>query len=588
MLGGMSGGGMGFLTAPERRAEFREGILAIMREAKNELAAALPFAMDPVVYDFAINPVGSTAELRADASAVMPTRYYALQVPELVRRHPDDLPYLRRAELDHVTAHCTDPVDAYGMLRTVISHLFRVSGPAAHDEHAAWEEEAARIKTDNGFDAIQHEQLRADLRAGRIGLAHNRLPVDTEIEDVRDGDVIPYSAGDRARGEAALREGRVAVLTLAGGVGSRWTTGAGVIKALNPFVLLAGHHRNFIDIHLAKTRGTEETFGAPVPHIISTSYLTHEPIAQYIQSKIQNQKSKIVLSPGQSIAQRLIPMVRDLVFLWEEMPQELLDAQKQKVRTAGRAALMEWARAQGEGSDYTDNLPSQRFSPPGHWYEVANLLRNGTLVRLLAEQPQVETILLHNVDTLGANLDPIALGAHLAGGGACTFEVIPRWVGDRGGGLARINGRVRLLEGLAQPREEDELRLRYYNSLTTWIQIDPLLALFGLTRADLAGPAARAHIADAVRRVARRVPTYVTIKDVKRRWGHGQEDIFPVAQFEKLWGDISALPDLPCAYLAVPRLRGQQLKDPAQLDPWANDGSKEYVEGLCRFGEREE
>ncbi len=73
--------------------------------------------------------------------------------------------------------------------------------------------------------------------------------------------------------------------------------------------------------------------------------------------------------------------------------------------------------------------------------------------------------------------------------------------------------------------------------------------------------------------MAARVPTYVTIKDVKRRWGHGQEDVYPVAQFEKLWGDLSSLPDLPCAFLAVDRRRGQQLKDAAQLDGWANDGS---------------
>jgi hypothetical protein len=33
----------------------------------------------------------------------------------------------------------------------------------------------------------------------------------------------------------------------------------------------------------------------------------------------------------------------------------------------------------------------------------------------------------------------------------------------------------------------------------------------------------------------------------------------------------------------VPRLRGQQLKDPNQLDAWANDGSKEYVAGLSDF-----
>jgi hypothetical protein len=76
------------------------------------------------------------------------------------------------------------------------------------------------------------------------------------------------------------------------------------------------------------------------------------------------------------------------------------------------------------------------------------------------------------------------------------------------------------------------------------------------------------------------MPTYVTIKDVKRRWGHGQEDVYPVAQFEKLWSDMTALPDARIGYLAVPRLRGQQLKDPNQLDSWANDGSKEYIAHL--------
>jgi hypothetical protein len=31
---------------------------------------------------------------------------------------------------------------------------------------------------------VQHEQIRADLRSGRIGLAQNRLPVRSKIEDV--------------------------------------------------------------------------------------------------------------------------------------------------------------------------------------------------------------------------------------------------------------------------------------------------------------------------------------------------------------------------------------------------------------------
>ena len=78
------------------------------------------------------------------------------------------------------------------------------------------------------------------------------------------------------------------------------------------------------------------------------------------------------------------------------------------------------------------------------------------------------------------------------------------------------------------------------------------------------------------------MPTYITLKDVKKRWGHGQEDIFPVAQFEKFWGDMSALPEVDCRFVVVPRMRGQQLKDQAQLDGWLRDGSAAHLQSLRR------
>jgi hypothetical protein len=38
----------------------------------------------------------------------------------------------------------------------------------------------------------------------------------------------------------------------------------------------------------------------------------------------------------------------------------------------------------------------------------------------------------------------------------------------------------------------------------------------------------------------------------------------------------------------VPRVRGQQLKDPAQLEGFVRDGSAAYVERLCRFARSSE
>jgi hypothetical protein len=315
--------------------------------------------------------------------------------------------------------------------------------------------------------------------------------------------------------------------------------------------------------------------------VVTTSYLTHDAVLNYLAAEDNyGYAGPLHLSPGRFVGLRMVPTARDLRFAWEEMPQQVLDEQKQKVRDSLRSALIAWALNTGEGSDYTDNLPSQCLHPVGHWYEVPNLLRNGVLARLLAEQPQLKYLMVHNIDTLGANVDPALLGLHIAGHAALSFEVIPRTVDDRGGGLARVDGRVRLVEGLALPAEEIEFRLSYYNSGTTWIDLDRFLAAFGLTRVDLAD---EPKVAGAIRRVAAEMPTYITLKDVKKRWGKGQEDIFPVTQFEKLWGDMTALGGLDCRFLVVPRLRGQQLKEVAQLDGWLRDGSAAYVESLCEW-----
>jgi hypothetical protein len=262
------------------------------------------------------------------------------------------------------------------------------------------------------------------------------------------------------------------------------------------------------------------------------------------------------------------------------MPHQQLDPQKEKVRLSLHKALIEWATKVGEASDYTDNVPMQCLHPVGHWYELANLLLNGTLAKLLPEQPEVQHLLLHNIDTLGANLDPVVFGKHILEGSALSVEVIRRRLEDRGGGLARVNGQLRLVEGLALAHEEDEFKLTFYNSATNWIEIDTLLRLFGVDRHSIDD---LERVTAGVRALAAKMPTYVTLKDVKKRWGNGQEDIMPVAQFEKLWGDMTTLHDLNMRFFAVPRVRGQQLKDQAQLDGWLRDGSAAAITALCRF-----
>jgi REP element-mobilizing transposase RayT len=849
MLGGMSGGGMGFIFAPEQKARAQQRLQEIMSQTKRELQHALPFAMEPVVYDFAINERGTWAEVLPGTDALLPRDYYALHVPRWLRAEPQTLPPLRRAELDKFSAACRTRPELGGMMQTLFERLL----PRLKSD-GSQQQSLAELLDQNGFDRAQHEQIRDDLKNGRIGLAQNRLPINADIKDVRDEDVVdmtgllasgagggsgagappaivlqaprlqdssnglPFSPFDprqpatikhrrlphweqagctyfvtfrledalpveywqqwrkereaclqalpptaskdqretaaalftarledksdeglgacllkeesmsalvegtlrhddgqhyqlgsfvimpnhvhavvrpllghslaeilqswksvsshrinrlrhqtgslwqaesfdhiirdenqlerferyiaenptRARltsgsfrsgcdkgrvlpkaasdaaaklssaggapasppqagapaplapatrfhdlGLAALQRGELAIVTLAAGVGSRWTQGAGVVKALHPFCKLGGAHRTFIETHLAKSRRIGALAGQTLPHIVTTSYLTHAATEDFLRAQDNyGYPGPLLLSPGRSIGLRMVPMARDLRFLWEEMPQQMLDEQQQKVRDSLRTALQNWARGAGEGGDYTDNLPGQCLHPVGHWFEVPNLLRNGVLADLLARRPQVRHLMLHNIDTLGADADPALFGLHLAQESGLTFEVITRRLEDRGGGLARVNGQIRLVEGLAMPREEEEFNLRYYNSNTCWIDIDRLLTAFGLTRADLGNPE---KVTAAVRALAARVPTYITIKDVKKRWGHGQEDVFPVSQFEKLWVDMTALPEIKTSYAVVPRLRGQQLKDQAQLDGWLRDGSAAYVESLCQW-----
>jgi hypothetical protein len=580
MLGGMSGGGMGFLFDPSRKSEAQIRLEEIMKEQKKRFEKGIPFAIEPVAYEFSINEKGTWSEILTNADALMPKQYYALMIPSIIRQDPHTITQEQRNELEHFTFICKTNPSYEGMFQQIIDRILPVSSVQSAQDRSLDE-----LLQQLGFDRIQHEQIKTDLRNGRIGLSQNRLPVNTFIMDVKEDEVFDFTEKSfpqyESIGSDAIASGAVAVLTLAAGAGTRWTKGAGTVKALNPFAKFSGVYRTFLETHLAKSRRTNRTFGVKIPHIISTSYLTHTAIQDVLQAEGNYRyEGEVFLSPGRNVGLRLVPTIRDLTFAWQEMPQQLLDEQAQKVLESLHASLMEWSQKTGEASDYIDNLPFQCLHPVGHWYEVPNLFRNGVLAKLLSDYPSVRYLLIHNIDTLGANLDPALLGWQIESKAAMTAEVIQRRIDDRGGGLAKIDGRIRLVEGIALPHEEDEFNLSYYNSATYWIDIDQILSVFGLTRDSLKD---EQKVTEAVRTIASRMPTYITLKNVKKRWGKGQEDVYPTLQYEKLWGDMTALPELKCSYVVVPRFRGQQLKEPAQLDGWLRDGSAEYVDSLCEW-----
>lgn len=586
MLGGMSGGGMGFIFNPDTKSTAQDWLAGTMVDVKRSLETSLPFAMDPVVYDFAINDDGSHCSIRSGEDPMMSPRYYAMMLPHWLRIPLRDLPTDRREEMSRIAAQSSDHPDSQNRSVVSSSALLKSMLPTARTEQNAGDDLYAMLRR-IGFDSAAHDAIQTDLRSGRIGLMQNRLSSSIRIRDVNDDWVIETRLGHPndivQTGRDAIANGKVAVVTLAAGVGSRWTQGAGVCKALHPFVKFGDRHRSFLEIHLAKNRVVRRQTGGQIDHVITTSHLTDDPIRRCLQRNDRyGMGDSICVSTGRSIGLRMVPTVRDLKFEWNELSGQTLDAQAEKMRESVRAAWISWAQSVGEGNDYVDNVPSQCVHPVGHWYEVPNLFRSGALATLLQRSPQLQYLMLHNIDTLGATVDAGLLGRHIGGGNTLDFEVMPRRLEDRGGGLAMVGDRPRLIEGLAMPNEQIEFDLRFYNSMTTWISIDPLLSFFGLNRQSILDNDS-ATIDNAIRVAASRLPTYITHKNVKKRWGHGQEDVFPVAQFEKLWGDMSSMSDVSTGYFVVDKVRGGQLKEVAQLDSWLRDQTASKIAAMCDF-----
>ena len=51
---------------------------------------------------------------------------------------------------------------------------------------------------------------------------------------------------------------------------------------------------------------------------------------------------------------------------------------------------------------------------------------------MLKDRPQLKTLMLHNIDTIGADVDAGVLGTFLKSDSILAYEVVPRCVEDTG------------------------------------------------------------------------------------------------------------------------------------------------------------
>ena len=231
----------------------------------------------------------------------------------------------------------------------------------------------------------------------------------------------------RAAGLDALRRGEVAQVVLAGGMATRF---GGVVKA----VLTAVDGKSFLEAKLVQTAALERAIGVSVPVALMTSFATDEAIRDHVAERELGD-----------------PLVfNQFVSLRLEQSGELFRDPD------GRASLY----------------------APGHGDLFQALRRSGTLEALRERGVRVVTV--SNVDNLGARVDPVVVGAHLAAGRPLTCEVA-RKEGDMGGAPVRVDGKLQLVEGPRFPPSFDQELTPVFNTNTALFDLDALDADYDLS-----------------------------------------------------------------------------------------------------------
>jgi UTP--glucose-1-phosphate uridylyltransferase len=336
-----------------------------------------------------------------------------------------------------------------------------------------------------GFDPERFEQLRALVRSGELTPDRNVLA--GRFEPPLPGDIValpePGSTGyedARDRGVEALRAGEIAHVVLAGGMATRF---GGVVKA----VVDVFPGRSFLALALAETAELGRSLGVEIPTAVMTSFATDETVRAYL--------AELDVPPPDVFSQ--------FVSL----------------------------RLQPDGSLFRDDTGRPSLYGPGHGDLFDALRLSGTLARL--GDRGVRHLCVANVDNLGARIDPVVIGMHLREARPYTAEVALK-DGDSGGAPARVDGRVRLVEGPCFPPTFDHDQLPVFNTNTGLIAIDAIEKPVELS-------------------------WLVALKRVDGR---------PAVQLERLYHELSAL--VPTTYLRVPRDgaggRFFPVKEPADLE----------------------
>lgn len=347
-------------------------------------------------------------------------------------------------------------------------------------------------ETRRTLDAYGFDQPRLIELAGR-------LRGDVEHSNVVEGKVTPCDASDisqlpapqsdearqlEAAGMEALRNGECAMVVMAGGMATRM---GGIVKALAE--ALPG--QRFLDLRLVEAATLERRCGRRVPLWLMTSHATDEAIREALGTRYDDFYAATF---PQFVSVRLTP----------------------------------------EGNVFRDpNTNEPSLSSPGHGDLPDALKASGLLQRFVDDGGKM--VMVTNIDNLGASLDPMIIGFHLAHGKPVTCEVVDKLGSDKGGVPVRLDDHAVVLEEFRIPETFDPSQVRVFSTNTLHLDAKALLEL----KMDW---------------------TYFTVqKNVNGK---------PAIQFERLINELTS--ELPTHYLHAPRVgeasRFLPVKDPEELE----------------------
>lgn len=289
-------------------------------------------------------------------------------------------------------------------------------------------EDLSRTLTRFHGGRVPTEESRQRLRAAgaapealhRIEGAVHPPPADCAARPPEPGS--PEARALAAEGAAAIRAGELAVVVLAGGMATRFGS---VVKALSPLGTPGGER--FLDVKLADVA----RWSGRVPAALMTSFATHDLIAESLDESPPPAGLSVSLAP-QFVSLRFTPDGE--LFLTDE----------------------------GEPSAHST----------GHGDLPDALATAGLLAAWRAAG--VRTVLVSNVDNLGATIDPVLFAMHRRRRAEISVELVEKRAGDRGGLPVLRDGRLVLAETFRLPEGFPDREFPLFNTNTLWVDLDAL------------------------------------------------------------------------------------------------------------------